>query len=144
MSSLPTGRRLGIDVGSVRVGIALSDPLGMLATPLTTVGAEEALPKIVEIIEQDGIKVIYVGWPLHLSGSEGQSTQLVSNFLAALSSKTDVTIQLIDERLTSTQAAKFGAKGSDVDSFAASLILERALLEENQSQTLAGKHYETP
>ena len=79
-----------------------------------------------------------------LSGSQGQSTQLVSNFLAALSSKTDVTIQLIDERLTSTQAAKFGAKGSDIDSFAASLILERALLEENQSQTLAGKHYETP
>ena len=143
MSSIPPGRRLGIDVGSVRVGIALSDPLGMLATPLITVRAEDALSKIVEIIERESVKVIYVGWPLHLSGSEGQSTQLVSNFLAVLSSKTGVAIQLIDERLTSTQAAKFGAKGSDIDSIAASLILERALLEESQSQTLAGTPYET-
>ena len=144
MSSIPPGRRLGIDVGSVRVGIALSDPLGMLASPLITVRAEDALSKIVEIIERESVKVIYVGWPLHLSGSEGQSTQLVSNFLAGLSSKTGVAIQLIDERLTSTQAAKFGAKGSDIDSIAASLILDRALLEESQSQTLAGTPYETP
>ena len=143
MSSLPTGRRLGIDVGSVRVGVALSDPLAMLATPFMTVGVEQALSKIVEIIEREEVKVIYVGWPLHLSGAEGQSTEMVSTFLRGLSLKTKVSLQLIDERLTSTTASKIGAKGSDVDSIAASLILERALAEEIQSGRLAGKRYET-
>lgn len=143
MSSLPTGRRLGIDVGSVRVGVAVSDPLAMLATPFMTFGVEEALMRIVEIIEREEVKVIYVGWPLHLSGSEGQSTEMVSTFLKTLSSKTKVAIHLIDERLTSTLASKIGAKGSDVDSIAASLILERALAEEIQSGKLAGQKYET-
>lgn len=143
MSSLPTGRRLGIDVGSVRVGVAVSDPLAMLATPFMTFGVEEALMRIVEIIEREEVKVIYVGWPLHLSGSEGQSTEMVSTFLKTLSSKTEVAIHLIDERLTSTSASKLGPKGSDVDSIAAAVILDRALAEEIQSGRLAGKRYET-
>lgn len=142
MSSIPTGRRLGIDVGTVRVGLALSDSIGMLATPLKTVEVSKAKEEIINLIAQEDVVAIYVGWPLHLSGVPGSSSAMVRNFLGELSKEVLLPIRLIDERLSSTQATKYVGTKGDIDAIAATLILERALNEEASQGTLAGEPYE--
>ena len=72
---LPSGRRLAIDYGDVRIGIALSDATGLIATPYKTLingpdGFLSAIEEIFQIVMAEYIRVIYIGWPLHLSGAE--------------------------------------------------------------------------
>lgn len=107
------GRRLGIDVGTVRIGVALSDPDGVLATPLVTVprdveGASDLRALVDLVSEHEAVEVV-VGLPRTLAGREGVAAQAVREFVAGLSVMLDthgVPIVLVDERLSTVVATR--------------------------------------
>ncbi|MGY4856990.1 Holliday junction resolvase RuvX [Cryobacterium sp. AP23] len=148
-----TGVRVGIDVGTVRIGVARSDFHGLLATPVETVtrvkvaaAAPEDLARISAIVaELDAVEVI-VGLPLALSGRHTASTDDAVAFADALASTLPVPVRLVDERLStvSAQAALRTAGRSTrtqrpvVDQVAATIILQHALDTERASGKPAG------
>lgn len=151
---MKSGRRLGIDYGDARIGLALSDLSGIIATPLSTIklnGFPEAfsaaLNELVAIIEEHDVAVIYVGLPLHLSGGHGESSMKVRNFVSELRAQVslNIPIRFIDERLTTSsaqrQAREDGRSASkeNIDQLAATIILESALDAEKLQGALAGK-----
>jgi len=148
---LRTGRRLAIDVGQARIGLAISDFHGILASPLATVQAnEDQLVSVLEILEHaqaDGeLLEIYVGIPINLQGKSTVSTDSALQFAEVLAEKTAVPVYLIDERLTTSLAnaqLKIIGKSqkearSTIDQMAAVVILEYALSIEKQSGRTPG------
>lgn len=144
---LPSGRRLAIDYGEVRVGTALSDVSGILASPYKTFPTADAIIQLVELAVSEDIAVVYLGLPLNLSGAAGQATEKAVHFgtqlRAALNSR--VLIHLIDERLSTKSAAQKMANLGEVvgknkiDQLAAAEILEFALQIEKSQGELAGR-----
>ena len=127
------GRRLGIDYGQARVGIAICDVDGMVATPLVTLKNDKSLfTKLTQLIDEHNIVGVYLGKPKHLSGVEGATVELVSAFAQRFSESFEVPITYVDERLTSGGAEKLlRAAGKNsresrglVDQLAAVAILE--------------------
>lgn len=145
------GVRLGVDVGTVRVGVATSDPDGMLATPLTTLTRQEARGGDVReaarlVGEHEAVEVV-VGLPVTLAGNEGESAQKARAWAAALSREIGpVPVRLVDERLTTVQAHRaMGDSGrrakerrSHIDQQAAVMILQVALDSERSTGQPAG------
>lgn len=131
------GVRLGLDPGDVRVGVARSDPSGILATPVGTVTRGEGdLARIAALLAEEGAVEIVVGLPRSLSGREGPAAAKVREFAGALARHVaPVPIRLFDERLTTVSAENVlreqGRKGKKrravVDQTAAVLILQQAL-----------------
>jgi putative Holliday junction resolvase len=140
------GVRLGIDVGSVRIGVAGCDPAGYLATPLETVARDlrgrSDLRRIACLaVEHDAVELV-VGLPLSLSGSRGSAARLATDFAAALAREVaPVGVRLVDERMSTVtahsqlQAAGQGsrARRAVVDQAAAVVILQTALDAERSS-----------
>ena len=127
------GRRLGIDFGLARVGIAICDVDGMVATPLTTLRNDKSLfAKLSELIEEHNIEGVYIGKPKHLSGVEGATVELVASFAEQFKKSFGLPITYVDERLTSGAAEKLlklAGKNSKesrglIDQLAAVAILE--------------------
>ena len=148
---LPSGRRLAIDFGDVRIGLAVSDTTALVASPLRTIKNSDdnvvaVNEEIASIVLDEAISVVYIGLPIHLSGGEGTSAEKVRHFAQELRSYlgSHVEIQLVDERLSAksaiTQARSMGKKltRNDVDQMAAVTILEFALHWESTSGRLAG------
>lgn len=140
------GIRLGVDVGSVRVGLAASDPGGILATPIQTLerdpesGADQSAIAAV-VLERDVLEVV-VGLPRSLSGREGPAAAGVRTYATTLAARISPTpVRLIDERLTTIDAHRqlrdSGVPGRAqrgvVDQAAAVLILQAALDAEKSS-----------
>ena len=133
------GVRLAIDVGSVRIGLAVCDPDGIVATPLTAVARSkvlsETIQEVLKLIIERGVKEVYVGDPLSLSGAVTASTRDARDFALQLARATTVAVRMIDERLTTVSAsAKLRMNGKDskqskslIDSASAVEILEQAL-----------------
>lgn len=145
------GARVGVDVGTVRVGVAVSDPDGILATPVETVprdGAGQAdLARVVEIVRERGAVVVYVGLPTHLSGREGSAAAGVRTYGGTLArAVAPVDVRLVDERMTTVTAHRaLHASGRPgrrhrqvVDQAAAVVILQGALDAEKASGERAG------
>src|SRR5580704_3191100 len=131
------GVRLAVDVGSVRVGVARSDPGGILASPLTVVrsGPGELNELAALVASADAIEVI-VGLPTSLSGREGIAAAAARSFAAELAGRlAPIPVRLVDERFTTTQAhdaQRRGGKDSrarrgTVDAAAAAVLLQAAL-----------------
>jgi len=102
-------RALGIDLGEARIGLAISDELGMLAHPLETVRVRETpdvISHIVAIAARDSVNVIVVGLPRNMDGSYGPAAEKARAFAEKLRAKTSAEIKLWDERLTSVAAQK--------------------------------------
>lgn len=104
------GRRLGIDVGSVRIGVAVCDPGGTLATPLETVrrtpDGDADLRRIADLVaEHDAVGVV-VGLPRTLAGTEGPAAVAARAFADALAEHLVVPVELTDERLTTVLATQ--------------------------------------
>jgi putative Holliday junction resolvase len=102
------GRLLGVDHGDRRIGLALSDPIPMIASPLTTLtvnNAQEGIDAIIEIVKEYNIVLVVVGFPLGMKGQETAQTKHVKNFANALI-KNGIRVVLQDERLTSVSAKK--------------------------------------
>jgi putative Holliday junction resolvase len=135
--SLRPGVRVAVDVGAVRIGIAASDPGGLLATPVETVARGRGdLARIAAIVaDREALEVI-VGLPRTLAGDEGQAAALVRGFALRLARRVaPCPVRLVDERMTTASAAKaMRASGvsaregrSSVDQAAAMVILQDAL-----------------
>lgn len=142
-----SGVRLGIDVGTVRVGVARSDPHGMLATPLETVerGAGD-LERILVLATEVQAMELVVGLPRALSGRETASTDDARGFAQQLAQLASVPVRLVDERLSTVSAnnAMRGAGRSQkksrpvIDQVAAVIILQHALDHERAGSSLPG------
>jgi putative holliday junction resolvase len=131
------GVRLAIDVGSVRVGVARSDPDGILASPLTVIrSGPRELDEVASLAARaDAVEVI-VGLPTSLSGREGTAAAAARSFAADLAGRlAPIPVRLVDERFTTTQAheaLRRGGKDSRarrgvVDAAAAAVLLQAAL-----------------
>lgn len=139
MKDLKILRILGIDYGDVRIGLALSDPTGLIAGGIGTVkitGMNNAVEQICKIISERQIEKIVLGLPLNMDGSEGPSAQKIRVFADKLKgSLPELDIELIDERRTSILAANymditetFGKKRKEsVDTLSAQIILQTYL-----------------
>ena len=104
-----TGRVLGVDYGDRRVGLALSDPLGVAARPLMTLergSRREDMDRMRGIIQEHGIVRIVVGLPLDMDGTAGRRVALTRSFIDRLRQATDVPVEAWDERLTTVQAER--------------------------------------
>jgi putative Holliday junction resolvase len=140
------GRRLAFDYGSTRIGVAVSDQTGIIATPVTTLqrSSSELSTQLKDLIDEYQPIYVIVGEPRHLSGASSQSMTEMSDFLELLSFLTEAPIHLIDERLSTVSAARtlrelgHNAKKSKakIDSMAAVAILESALNKERISGSL--------
>ena len=136
------GRRLGIDYGQARVGIAICDMDGLVATPLITLKNDKTLfAKLEELITEHSIVGVYLGKPKHLSGVEGATVELVSQFAQRFDESFSLPITYVDERLTSGGAEKLlksagkntkESKGL-IDQLAAVAILELGIQIEKRS-----------
>ncbi|HRD09270.1 MAG TPA: Holliday junction resolvase RuvX [Candidatus Nanopelagicaceae bacterium] len=148
---LPSGRRLAIDFGDVRIGLAVSDTTALVASPLRTIKNSDdnvvaVNEEIASIVLDEAISVVYIGLPIHLSGGEGTSAEKVRHFAQELRSYigSHIEMRLVDERLSTksaiSQAKSIGKKltREDVDQMAAVAILEFALQWESSSGRLAG------
>ncbi|MCQ9366899.1 Holliday junction resolvase RuvX [Brevibacterium sp. 50QC2O2] len=148
--SFRRGRRLGIDVGSVRVGVAYCDPDGILATPLATVyrrdGDERALREIRDLINEVEPIEIVCGKPKTLRGQEGKSAATALEFTRLIAETSGVPIRLFDERFTTTEAHRMlqsagrnsRQRRERVDAVAAVVILQSALEAEKTTGSPAG------
>ncbi len=143
------GVRLGIDPGDARIGVASSDPYGILATPVETVARGEGdLHRLAALVEELRAARIYVGLPRSMSGGEGPSAGKVREFARQLSTRVQpVPVRLCDERLSTVtaegQLRDQGRKGKKrravVDQAAAVVILQGALEREQRTGDLAGE-----
>ena len=128
-------RVLGLDVGDRRVGLALSDPTGFLASPFGFVDRGPSdLADIAGIAEENEVAEIVVGLPLSMSGDSGAQAGKVRGFIRELRSHTDLPIKTVDERLSTVQAEgmlrQSGRRQRDrgqLDAAAAAVILQAYL-----------------
>jgi len=103
-------RILGIDYGRRRIGLALSDEGGILASPLPTYvrgrSRERDLVALTALIDQRGVTAVVVGLPLNLDGSRGEMAQEAEEFADRIQQKTGLPVEMFDERLTSREAER--------------------------------------
>lgn len=126
-------RALGIDFGDARVGVAISDELGMLAHPVETIPVKDADPveRVARLVAEKGIGTVVVGLPRNMDGTSGTAADKAKSFGEKLRAR-GITVRMWDERLTtvaaqkSLQAAGKNAKESRafIDQAAAVLILQ--------------------
>jgi putative Holliday junction resolvase len=131
-------RILALDHGTVRIGVAVSDEMKMIAAPLEYIPAEpfaDFLGRLKEIIRDKEVELILIGMPRNMNGSYGPAALKVQEFVAVLNSALTVPIKLWDERLTSTQANRYLIEGNvrradrkqKVDKAAAAILLQSYL-----------------
>jgi putative Holliday junction resolvase len=133
-----TGRILAIDYGRRRVGLAISDPTGTIATGLETLlitGVGDAVSKVIAVRAEWEYDLVVVGLPLKTTGEPGPMAEEVRTFVELLKAACDVPVRTIDERFSSAEATRIlhqtgkrirGHK-SDIDRLAAELILRQYL-----------------
>lgn len=123
-------RVLALDYGSARCGCAVSDPSGVLATPLEPVqrpATRKGLARLRELVASVGAERVVVGLPVSLSGGDSHQTLQTRAFAAALREVVPVPVELYDERLTTQLAVRVGGAASE-DSRAAAHLLESWLV----------------
>jgi len=134
----PSGRIVGVDYGTKRVGLAKSDPLGMFAQPVGTYSPTEALDVLSDIHAADSIHTFVIGWPLEEDGSHGKMIKLVTEYINRIRKQfPGVEIVRRDERFTSERAKELIRTGerpsmrktgrSRIDVAAAGIILQEYL-----------------
>lgn len=147
-----TGVRLGVDVGAVRVGVAVSDPDGILATPVVTLARDAEggtdLEQLVELVRAHAAVEVVVGLPIGLSGREGAAATTARDYARDLARRLGtVTVRLVDERLSTVHAQRaLRDSGRDerrhrpvVDQAAAVVILQHVLDADRSSPSRIGQ-----
>jgi len=131
-------RWLALDLGHVRIGVALSDPLGYTAQPLTVLksaGTQKDIMAIGALVDQYEVTQVIVGLPYNMNGTESSTTKKVRDFTKKLAERLSVPLFFVDERLTSRQAERSLIEGNvrredrkgKIDKVAAALLLQSAL-----------------
>jgi len=133
-------RSLGLDIGDRRIGVALSDPGGILASPLTVIARTDEMADIeaiVTIAKQNKAGLIIVGLPISMDGRVREQAEKVSAFTEKLRARIDLPIEFRDERLSTVSVKRMmqsvrRTKNTEHDAMAAALILQ-GYLEETRS-----------
>ena len=131
-------RILALDYGTKRVGVAISDELGMIATPVGYLDAqprERLLKRITEMVVERGVGLVLVGMPRNMDGSYGPVAEQVREFVKALEERLSVPVKTWDERLTTAQAERLlleadvsrAKRKKKVDQIAAAILLQSYL-----------------
>jgi putative Holliday junction resolvase len=131
-------RILALDHGTKRVGVAVSDELKMIASPLEFIPAEpfaDFLARLREIVREKEVELIIIGMPRNMDGSYGSAALKVQAFVAVLKDALAIPIKTLDERLTTVQAQRFLIQGNvrrekrkeKVDKTAAAILLQSYL-----------------
>ena len=129
---------LGIDYGERRIGLALSDPMGIIAKPFKTIDRKKTTDYIAEILsisKDNNANIIVVGLPLTLKGQQSKQTKVVQEFIEELAQLGKISVVPVDERLSSVaakkslqaQGVKTGHEKGRVDETAAAIILQEFL-----------------
>ncbi len=138
-NKLSSGSRLlGIDLGTKRIGIAISDYNQKIATPLQTLDKSKQgklIEELESIITENDIKGIIIGNPINMDGTYGKSSQSAKDIAINISNKIDIPVSLWDERLSTVGAFNLSSeldvnvskRERDIDKFAAAFILQGAL-----------------
>jgi len=131
-SPQPHRRLLGLDPGERRIGVAVSDELGMYAHPRPAIAAgPRAVAEIARLVEAESITEVIVGLPLSLSGAESAQTRSACAFAASLRAHLSVPVTEWDERLSSVEAARevrgSARRSGELDSAAAGIVLQTVL-----------------
>ena len=138
-NKLSSGSRLlGIDLGTKRIGIAISDYNQKIATPLQTLDKSKQgklIDELESIITENDIKGIIIGNPINMDGTYGKSSQSAKDTAINISNKIDIPVSLWDERLSTVGAFNLSSeldvnvskREKDIDKFAAAFILQGAL-----------------
>ena len=138
-NKLSSGSRLlGIDLGTKRIGIAISDYNQKIATPLQTLDKSKQgkiIDELESIITENDIKGIIIGNPINMDGTYGKSSQSAKDIAINISNKIDIPVSLWDERLSTVGAFNLSSeldvnvskRERDIDKFAAAFILQGAL-----------------
>jgi putative pre-16S rRNA nuclease len=145
-SDRPAGRVLGLDVGSRRIGIAVSDPLGITAQGLETLQRQnkrQDMAALERVIRDHQVREIVVGLPLRMSGAEGTQSEKMQAFADDLRKRFRLPVHLWDERLTSAEANRLlretdmsiEKRAKAVDRMAAVLILQAWMEKRLSSRT---------
>jgi putative Holliday junction resolvase len=126
-------RILAIDYGRKRIGLALSDEMGLTAQPLTILlrtNRRNDLRRLREICRRNGVAHIIVGHPLHMTGEAGEMADEAARFSDRLRKELGIAVELVDERLTSWEAERMTAemkakprRGRALDDVAAAILL---------------------
>ena len=138
MERTETGRVLALDVGKRRIGLAISDGLGLTAQGLPTLERttiREDLMHLAELTAEREIGLFLIGDPLHMSGDQSRQAQYIRDFAARLSERTGVPVKFWDERLTTVQAHRvlresgisIEKRAKAIDRLAAVILLESYL-----------------
>ncbi len=136
--SIPEGRLLGLDYGSRRIGVAVSDPLGITAQPLPPIrrqSDEKDIEAIAATVRQYEVAGVVLGLPLHLDGGEGVQAKKAIRFGEKIRERIGLPVETWDERLTTAQAERHliesgvsrGKRKEVRDSLAAVFILQGVL-----------------
>lgn len=152
---MASGARMGVDVGSVRVGVAVSDPAGLVATPVCTVqrDGKQDVAQVARVAIEHDVVVVYVGLPKHLSGAEGAASREARTYAESLAGAVrPAEVRLVDERLTTVtahQALRASGRAGRrhravVDQAAAVVILQSALDAERSGRARAGEQVLAP
>jgi putative Holliday junction resolvase len=146
-----SGVRIAVDVGSVRIGVAASDPDGVLASPLETLVRDDRtdtdLVRLADLVRTLEAVEVIVGLPRSLSGAEGTAATLAAAYASRLGQRVQVPVRLVDERLSTVSAARgLRERGvparkqrSRIDSAAAAVLLQAALDEERSTGRPPGR-----
>ena len=127
-------RKLALDIGTVRIGIASSDPMGIIASGYETYvrsgNIEKDMTYIAELAENKGCDTIVLGLPLNMDGSEGDKVKEIKEFAEVLKNYTAIKIDFQDERWSTVSAEKMLIESSVrrvIDKVAATIILQTYL-----------------
>ena len=134
------GRILAIDPGGRRVGLALTDPMRIIASPYETLlvnDTDDAIKQIIEVIEKESVTELVVGIPLRPGEALSEQAKRVQTFIEALSAKVTQPVHTVDESYSSVEAEdslhqmgkKVGKDKGAVDRIAAAIILKQYLKE---------------
>ena len=150
-ASSKRARILALDYGRRRIGLAISDELGITANPLPVLqrkNRREDMSRLLEIASANGVARILIGLPLHLSGERSEMAEEASRFASRLAKELGLPVEQLDERLTSWEAEQLAkeshhAKTADLDSLSAAILL-REYLETQNARGVSASAAQTP
>lgn len=132
---------MAIDYGGKRTGIAVTDPLQIIAQPLTTVNTKNLFDFLKEYLEKEKVDEIVIGYPMHLDGTDADITEEIKEFAKKIVEKFNIKIDFLDERYTSKRAVQTMVQGGfkkkdrrkkeNIDKIAAAIILQDYLETKN-------------
>ena len=132
------GRILALDVGSRRIGVSMSDPMQIIASPFSVIDckiSKDVFSEIIDIIDDYSIDSLVIGMPITMKGKDSIQTKEVKQFIDKISKLINIEVYTVDERLSSVSAekeliksgVKTGYNKGEIDKTAATLILQEFL-----------------